>query len=104
MNVKEFTNQIHESGRILNEINKEEALELIDIIANDIFNGTITAVHGNALFAIRYSLMGLGQKKEEFNHISQAAHILGSITSERKTAASRRNGRLGGRPRKKPAQ
>jgi hypothetical protein len=32
--------------------------------------------------------------------ISEAAHTLGSITSESKAAAARENGRKGGRPRK----
>lgn len=34
--------------------------------------------------------------------ITQAASALGSIKSERKTASSRENGKLGGRPRKTP--
>jgi hypothetical protein len=42
-------------------------------------------------------------KEIDENHIAHhAGSVLGSIKTETKAAASRRNGKLGGRPKKKP--
>lgn len=37
-------------------------------------------------------------------HVLKVGALLGSIKSKAKSAASRVNGKLGGRPRKKPAE
>ena len=44
----------------------------------------------------------LEEMEEELNDIASAARALGRIKTAKKAAASRRNGKLGGRPRNAP--
>jgi len=41
-------------------------------------------------------------RKKKLTPAQKAAALLGSIRTEKKAAASRENGKLGGRPNKKP--
>lgn len=98
-----FIERIHDSGRSLQDLDREEIIEALQIVADDIMGGSVAMSEAQTLLAVRHSLMTKSEQVLEEAILAQAAHALGkqggSRTSEAKARAARENGKRGGRPK-----
>jgi len=109
MKLKKIIDKINDSGRITNEMSREEMIDCLDAIANDITSNNTTLLHANTLIAIRHGLMNKAERFVDYAKSEAELKIMaqslgrkgGQSTSEAKQKASRENGKKGGRPRKK---
>lgn len=99
---KQFMDALWQSGRIEQQATREEIIEVLGIIADDMMRGEATVNEANTLIAVRYALQNNSERSVEYNRIRQAAVVLGSQTSEAKARAARENGKRGGRPKARP--
>ena len=77
----------------------EKQSQILLDIANKIMTGKkVTVKDADDLLKVRFDLMD-GQ--QQMNDYVSAAAALGSIKTDKKAAASRENGKKGGRPKKK---
>jgi len=94
--LKEFTDRLNKAGRISQEMNHSEAVEALNIIAQDILDGKATAYHGKVLLDIRYALMSGGERVvDQYNAeagLVQAAASLGRKGGSVKSEAKKKSG------------
>lgn len=104
--LKQITDKINDSGRATQDANRNEIIDILDVIADNIINKKATMADAYTLIAIRNGLMTGGKKViEEIKILSEMASTLGrkggSSTSAAKRKASAENGKKGGRPKVK---
>lgn len=113
--LKDFIDKIHASDRITQDMTKKEAIECLDIIAQDMMSGKSTLLHANTILAIRHGMMSASEQKADYSKnenelLAMSASALGkkggSSTSDAKKKSSadnlaraRAEGKKGGRPR-----
>lgn len=81
------------------KLKKTEMLDLLNIISDDILAGDAGKLHINTLISIRNQLLS----EDELSSLvaQKLGRKGGKSKSEAKQRASRENGKLGGRPKKK---
>lgn len=62
MKLKNYVEKINKSGRTVQGATRQEMVEMLDIIADDIMSGNTTIQHANVLVTIRHSMMTMPER------------------------------------------
>lgn len=103
----DYTNRINDQGRSVRELTREEIIDVLDIIADNMIHGKTTMLEANTLLGIRFGLQNSSERRTDYRkndaELSQAAFELGRrgrmAMTKAQSEASRINGRKGGRPK-----
>lgn len=105
--LQDVLSKANEGGRLSQELNKNEIIDALEIIGQNILDKKTSMLDANTLFAIRHQFMSPGQRIFDYNknasELTLAEHLskAGSVKTEIKSNAARENGKKGGRPKTK---
>lgn len=97
--MQQVLDQIHAEERLTQDATRQEQIELLGLIANDVMTGKTTVLHGSVLLDLRHSLMSEAERERDYKQTAADLGRLGGASkSPAKQRSSRLNGKLGGRP------